>query len=82
MRNVSACITSSIHLGILQSQSVWTLATIRSSGDRAQAVGQVNPEGLDFGFHRHLVILMAEMEHLMDHLGFGGRMMALPSPKS
>ena len=60
--HVSACITSSIHLGILQSQSVWTLAaTIRGSGGRAQAVGKVNPEGLEFGgFHSHgLVILMA-----------------------
>ena len=80
MRNVSACITS-IHLGILR-QSVWTLATIRGSGGRAQAVGKVNPEGLDFGFHSHLVILIAgEMEHLMD-ARIIGRMMALPYPKS
>ena len=72
MRNVSACITSSIHLGIFQSQSVWTLAaTIFGTGGRAKAVGKVNPEGLDFGgFHSRLVILIAgEMEHLMDHLG-------------
>ena len=52
----SACITSvSIHLGILQSQSVWTLgATIRGSGGRAQDAGKVNSEGLEFGgFHSH-----------------------------